>query len=342
MNCFRFRANNEDLHNTIIENAFINHYMPKAPGDYVKVYLLGLKYTSSPSYGSISNDIMARTLSLSEEEVVDAWKYWEQQGIVKLTADAYDTDGYTIEFISIKELFLNIKGKQKEHDKYSPDRIITARQNNRIREMFEYMKRIMGREPSQSEMFTFLDWIDDYSFSPEVVILLLEDCYSRNKKDLPYLKQVAKNWFDAGIKSAEMVAEYSAKHREKWQKYSKVISFLRIGRQPTAPEEELLHKWFYTYSFSEDIVLKACELTSQTIKPSFSYIDKILGEWYKCDLKTLQEVEAYLLKTESRKDKPAGKDVRSSKSFSNFANRNYDTKVLKENLLKKGRGELSE
>jgi DnaD/phage-associated family protein len=282
---------------------------------------------------------------MSDDDVINAWKYWEEQGIIKLNMSLteHEKNAFDIEFLSIKEIVLNIKDAPVITDKYSPERIINARSNYKIKDMFEYIKKIAGREPSQTEMFTFLDWIDDYSFPPEVVILIVEDCFSRNKKDLPYLKQVAKNWYDAGVNSTEKATQYSTRHKEKWQKYSKVINFLRIGRQPTTTEEELLHKWFYTYEYSEEIVLKACERTAQTIKPSFYYIDKILTDWNNNKLKTIQEIEAYIIKHDTKKEKNVNKEYKSNnRTFNNFANRKYDTKLLKENLLKKGRGELSD
>lgn len=346
MNFFQFIPNQEDLLNTPLENVFINHYMPNAPGDFVKVYILGLKYALSYYENTLSNEVIARTLNMSQDEVLKAWKYWEIQGIVKLNAQPHDESriDYCIEFYSLKEMMLNIKKKDNDsNDKYSPQRIINARSNYRVKEMFEYVRRLMGREPSQNEIFTILDWIDDYSFPPDVIIMIIEDCFSRNKKDWPYIKQVAKNWFDANINTVEKAVEYSTKHKEKWQKYSKVLSFLRLGRQPTAQEEELLHKWFYNFNFSVEIVLKACERTAHTIKPSFAYLDKILCEWNNLNLNTLQEIEAYILKTDNKPNKVINKQSNSSKpSFNNFANRTYDTKLLKENLLKKSRGELSE
>ncbi len=44
MNKFEYLLNNEDMGASIVENIFINHYMPNADGEYVKVYLWGLKY----------------------------------------------------------------------------------------------------------------------------------------------------------------------------------------------------------------------------------------------------------------------------------------------------------
>lgn len=339
MNYFRYKAYNEDLGHTPVENIFINHYMPGAPGDYVKVYLLGLKCSYSLQNSYLSDEIIAKTINISVEEVQKAWQYWQEQGIINVIHTEENKDK-VIEFIDIREKILNIKGNEAKPAKNSVDRIIMARQNSKVREMFDYIRKISGRELSQNEIFTYLDWIEDYGFPPEVVVMIIEDCYSRNKKDLPYLKQVARNWFDAGIDSQEKAIEYANRHKEKWQKYSKVLNFLRIGRQPTAVEEEMLHKWFYEYAFSDEAVLKACELTVKTLKPSFSYIDKVLTEWHDKNIKTIDEIEAYLSKNSSTSSKDDSKTAK--RTFNNFKGRTYDAELLEQRLLKKSRGELSE
>ena len=341
MNLFRTKSNNEDLGQTLVENLFISHYMPIAPANHVKVYILGLKYSQSYVNNMLSTDTIAKTLGISCDDVDTAWRYWSEQGIVRLYPYTHGgaEGGFTVEYLNIKEIVLNIKEKKESNGKYSPERIINARGNQKIREMFDSFRKLFGRELSPNELFIFLDWMDDYNFPSDVVRLLVEDCISRDKKDMPYLKQVAKNWFDAGIDSLDKAVQFNSRHKEKWQKYNKVLSFLRLGRQPTSAEEELLQKWFYTFGYSEDIVLKACELTSKTLKPSFNYIDKILCEWHNKGLSTIQEVEAYQVKT-PREDKKTTKSQKPS--FNNFTNRTYDAKALEEAWLKKSRGELSE
>lgn len=346
MNLFKVKLNHEDLGHTYIENAFVSHYMPFAPGNYVKVYLLGLKYAQSYVNNTLSNETIAKTLGITAEEVLSAWKYWEEQGIIKLVPYSVENkDGdYTVEYLSIKEIVLNIKEKKETTGKYSPERIINARSNHQIRDLFEYIRRAFGRELSPNDLFAFLDWLDDYHMTPDTVKMIVDDCLSRDKKDMHYLKQVAKNWFDAGINTADKAREYTAGHKEKWHKYGKVLNFLRIGRQPTAIEEGMMHKWFYLLELNEEVVLKACEMTSKTLKPSFNYIDKILTEWHDKGLVTLQEIEAYILKTASNEaPKSGGKNNKTAKpTFNNFENRNYDAKALEQALLKKSRGELSE
>jgi len=343
MNYFRLKSNYEDLGHTLLENVFINHYMPQAPGSYVKVYILGLKYAQNHSNIALSNETLAKTLDISEEEVAKAWKYWETQDIIRLCPYIDGSEDMVVDFLSIKEIMLNIKEKKPQIDKYSPDRIIAARQNYKVRDMFEYIKKLYGREPSTNEIFTYLDWVDDYNMPPELVILLIEDCLSRSKKELPYLKQVAKNWFDAGVNTLDKANEYTDKHKEKWQKYSKVLNFLRVGRAPTAIEEEMLNKWFYQFNYSEEIVIRACTLMANTIKPSFSYLDKILSEWHSKSLSTIQEIEAYITKSHNTAPAKGRTNNKTQKStFNNFSNRTYDANALEDKLLKKSRGELNE
>ncbi len=339
MNYFRLKHFNEDLGNTLIENVFINHYMPNAPGDYVKIYLLGLKSSCSQTNNFISNDTMARTIGTSIKAVEDAWGYWEEQGIIR-KVPSFEEDCTFIEFLSIKELMLNIKEDKKKYGKYDVDRIIFARQDNEIKNMFDYINKTYGRELSQNEIFTFLDWIDDYKFPPEIVIMIIDYCYSKNIKDLPYLKQVARNWFDAGINSKNKALEYMNQHKERWYNYSKVLNFLRIKRQPTVAEEKALYKWFYEYAFSDEIILKACELTVNTIRPSISYMNKILTDWNEKGFKTLKEVESYLSK--KPKDTVKGRAKTQKSTFDNFSGRNYDPELLKKRLLKKDRGDSNE
>ena len=72
MNHFEFNAQSDDIRTTTVENAFLTHYMPQARGDYVKVYLYGLKCCTLGQ--SFSDDDIAAALDLSVSDVKKAWK----------------------------------------------------------------------------------------------------------------------------------------------------------------------------------------------------------------------------------------------------------------------------
>ena len=60
---------------TLIENEFIDHYMAKANGEYVKVYLLLLRYMNKADC-ALSISMMADCLENTEGDIIRALKYW--------------------------------------------------------------------------------------------------------------------------------------------------------------------------------------------------------------------------------------------------------------------------
>ena len=78
----RFQANA-----TILPNEFIDHYMVSANGEFVKVYLLLLRYLNEP--GSVLTvSMIADCLNNTENDVLRAFRYWESTGLLRLTKDA--------------------------------------------------------------------------------------------------------------------------------------------------------------------------------------------------------------------------------------------------------------
>ena len=71
---------------TPVDNQFILEYMPGAKGDYVKVYLYGLVYCYHPKQ-EMDTERMSRELSMPEEDILAAFRYWERRGIVRRVSD---------------------------------------------------------------------------------------------------------------------------------------------------------------------------------------------------------------------------------------------------------------
>ena len=65
---------------TLVNNDFIDSYMLKANGEYVKVYLLLLRYMGSNDSFSISE--FADILENTEGDIQRALKYWEKEGLL--------------------------------------------------------------------------------------------------------------------------------------------------------------------------------------------------------------------------------------------------------------------
>ncbi len=67
---------NNSLNFTPVSNVFIEKYMPKARGEFIKVYLLMLKYSTSGEMG-VSSSILASSLNLLESDILNALKLLE-------------------------------------------------------------------------------------------------------------------------------------------------------------------------------------------------------------------------------------------------------------------------
>ena len=61
---------------------FIEKYMPKARGEFIKVYLLMLKYSNSGEMG-VSSSILASSLNLLESDIINALNYWNDEGVLR-------------------------------------------------------------------------------------------------------------------------------------------------------------------------------------------------------------------------------------------------------------------
>ena len=80
--------NSSELEVTILSNRFIDNFMPRSNGEFVKVYIYLLRAVSS-SPSSFSLEHMADRLFCTERDIFRALKYWEGEKILSLT---YTTD----------------------------------------------------------------------------------------------------------------------------------------------------------------------------------------------------------------------------------------------------------
>ena len=69
------------LLDTGVENIFINEYMASAPGTLSRFYLFALMYADLGI--DLTNEEIARHLSMEHEDVLKAWTYWEKCRVIK-------------------------------------------------------------------------------------------------------------------------------------------------------------------------------------------------------------------------------------------------------------------
>ncbi|WP_125154187.1 DnaD domain protein [Clostridium rectalis] len=321
MSTFVFKNNNFKY--TPVSNTFIDKYMPKARGEFVKVYLLGLKYCVSGELG-VNSSIMASTLHLLETDVVNAWTYWDSEGVIKMIP--VDKMGnFTIEFLDLSNDYSVQENEVNLLDELN---------NNSTKDMLQDIEKLIARPLSTKEMTLYISWIKDYAFLPEIILLLIQYCVSKGKTDIRYIETIAIAWHDANIKTVEDAQSFIKKREDKWSNIRKILNYLGLkDAEVMKPQEDMLTKWISTYNFPIEVIQKACDICFQRInKADFRYIDGILNSWNKDGLKSLKDID----KKDSKKisfKKPANSFKTKLDSFNSYEQRDYNFDELEKKLL---------
>lgn len=314
---------------TTVSDIFIDQYMPKANGEFVKVYLYLLRATGSGA-GIATISEIADHFSNTEADIIRALNYWASEGILQLQTGA---DG---QIMGINLCSLSVSGMQaaqsniqsavadnaaqnnlqnistadirmqdsvveklksqttdkpaSSQKEYTLDEIKEFRKNPDISELFFIIETYLKHTLSSSDTNMVLYWLDELHFSTDLVEYLVEYCITKGHSSLRYMNKVALGWADAGIKTVDQAKDDAAAHS---QIYYSVMKALGItGRNLVDSEVSLINKWVGEYGFDIELVKAACSKTISAIqKPSFEYTDSILANWRKKDVHTLKDVE---------------------------------------------------
>lgn len=314
---------------TTVSDIFIDQYMPKANGEFVKVYLYLLRATGSGA-GIATISEIADHFSNTEADIIRALNYWASEGILQLQSGA---DG---QIIGINLCSLSVSGMQaaqsniqsavadnaaqnnlqnistadirmqdsvveklksqttdkpaSSQKEYTLDEIKEFRKNPDISELFFIIETYLKHTLSSTDTNMVLYWLDELHFSTDLVEYLVEYCITKEHSSLRYMNKVALGWADTGIKTVDQAKDDAAAHS---QIYYSVMKALGItGRNLVDSEVSLINKWVGEYGFDIELVKAACSKTISAIqKPSFEYTDSILANWRKKDVHTLKDVE---------------------------------------------------
>lgn len=307
---------------TTVSDIFIDQYMPKANGEFVKVYLYLLRATGSGA-GIATISEIADHFSNTEADIVRALNYWASEGILQVQTGAdgqitginlcslavtgmqnnmqSNLDNNTAQNISGADSQMQDsvmeKLKHQATDKPAPsqkeytlDEIKEFRKNPDISELFFIIETYLKHTLSSTDTNMVLYWLDELHFSTDLVEYLVEYCITKGHSSLRYMNKVALGWADAGIKTVDQAKDDAAAHS---QIYYSVMKALGItGRNLVDSEVSLINKWVGEYGFDIELVKAACSKTISAIqKPSFEYTDSILTNWRKKDVHTLKDVE---------------------------------------------------
>ena len=317
---------------TVLENEFIDRYMPKANGEYVKVYLMLLRHLDeSASLPAPSR--LADLLECTEKDILRAFKYWEGQGLLEYKEEAPDRSLQAE--VSPSEASLTVAPVS------GTDKSVNTRKHGNRKEFKDLLfvaEQYLGKTLSATDINAITYFYETLQMSADLIEYLIEYCVENGHKSIHYIQKVALSWHSQDIRTAEQAKTNSVLYNKNC--YSILNAYGIKGRAPAASEIAYIRKWHEEYAFSLEIILEACDRTMNMIhQPNFEYTDSILKNWYKKNVHTLEDVSVLdAAFTRAKADKARQQTTQPSKpsgrnKFNNFENRSYDMNDLERRLI---------
>ena len=331
---------------TAVPNDFIDKYMIRANGEYVKVYLYLLRTISAPRQAPSLPDI-ADALDYTEKDVLRALTFWSKEGLLELTYDE-DDNLTNVTLVNKTESPADEKKDARNFDLYrenapygyaNPKKDVSSKRLKEMQEDDEFgqlvfiVESYMKKPLSQSGAMSLVYYYDTLGFSTDLIDYLIEYCVNNNHRQFSYIDKVALSWYNEGITSVKE----ARRQTNSFNDYYKIMKFLGIsGRDPIDNEISIMKKWTNRYGFSLDIIEEACSRTiAHTSQPSFSYADKILTSWKESGVKTGEDIERLDREHQERSAKTKNPSSRKKNLFNNFEQRSYDYDELESKLLRR-------
>jgi len=297
---------------TIISNTFLDEYMPRANGEFVKVYLYLLRLTYSSADAPSLCEI-ADKLNYTEQDVLRALRYWETERLLVL---GYAEDG-SLSGIAMTNLCARrlaaapeaadpsvlfpaqdrparkavIDTPVRSDGTISASRLEELSEMEDIRELLFIVQQYLGKTLSPSETRRLLYFYEELHFAPDLIDYLVEYCVSKGHASIHYIEKVGLGWYEEGITTVRAARQsVSSYHKD----YYEILQFFgKNDHHPIEAEIGYMKKWIETYAFPLDVISEAAgRAVMKGVARPFQYTDGILKDWNEHGVRTLADVRA--------------------------------------------------
>lgn len=250
--------------------SFFDYFLPKTNGDYLKIYLYGLKACIEKK--PLTDVEIAEALGVLPADVANAWSYWENEGMIT-------NDGGMIEFENPKDMdfqtSVSDNNKKKSEDF---GKVVSEIENNEtFREAIATIEAVYPRLLSQNDVASLYDIIVTQGISVNLFLITAAHCFGMKKNHFNYIAKVLTETYKKGYTSPETMEQHYASLNESQQVYGRIKKILKIyNRDLIDKEKEFIDKWLSMNKTDEEIKEAFEKTILNTGKLSFPYMDKIV------------------------------------------------------------------
>lgn len=249
------------------------------------IILLPLKEKSaSSSLDSLSLDNIALFKAQSKEETQSSIPTSEPETVATVmpAAPAFSTTA-TSPATSAPTL-----PQRKVYSKEMADKVVD---DEAFADIIYETETYFGKQLSANDIESLIYMYDQLGLSPELLEYLIEYCASINKYSVRYAEAVAKNWYQKGIRTVDEAKEDANSYNPLYRAVFKALGIDR--KNPNVNEIAFMDSWSKDMGFDQSIIIEACNrgIERKPHSVTFAYINKILDDWSKKGVHTINDVE---------------------------------------------------
>ncbi|MBQ4424358.1 MAG: DnaD domain protein [Lachnospiraceae bacterium] len=343
---------------TAVPHAFIDDYMVKANGEYVKTYLYLLRVSEQ---GELTLAALAEQLEMTDKAVLRALKYWSREGLIRLQCDG---EGHLegVAFLPVqpkkaaeeepllppsdeaapgkdkapeKEAAAPAAGKAEEAAPPSGEK---PSEGNTALPKKKYSAVQVLRMKEKDESFSQLIFATEQYLKKTLSgtdterLAYLYDSLKLPGDALEYLVECCVEDGHRDIRYIESIAlrlheegkctleAFKEDLRRYASDYPRVRkAFGLTNRQLTDEEKKRVDGWMDRFGMPMEMILEACARTVRTISdPSFAYAEAILQRWKTAGISSLAQLQEKA--SEAEAEKPAARSTAGRKNAKNDFN----------------------
>lgn len=297
---------------TVIPDIFFAEHLSAIPGDYLKIYLY-LVFLSKYKKDVKIND-MSKKLSLPVKTINDGLKFLEDNDLI-----LKKTTGFIV--IDLQEATLN--NLYKPNITQSKEAIEKSSKNQARAKAIEHINNMYFQGIMGPTWYNDIDlWFKKYNFDEQVMITLFDYCYKRSALHKNYIQAVAEAWGANKVQTWNDLDLYSQK-QEKLKNIKNTIA-KKLGKHSglTQYEEAYIENWVLDFGYNMNIIELALKRTTYKQNPTFEYINNIISDWHERNLKTPEEIQAFL--EQRKKQSKDIKEMKAKVSKANYEQRQYN------------------
>ncbi|CFX69535.1 Replication protein, DnaD/DnaB domain [Syntrophomonas zehnderi OL-4] len=187
-------------------------------------------------------------------------------------------------------------------------------------------------------------WLDDFGFTPEFLLCMLELTFERNINNPRDITRIARDLKEYSVNTVEGLELYFKNYVDTNQNaplrvnqfdpdIAEFGNFTGIDMNAEA-RKKVYYKWRYDWRFSHQMIMKAGEIMCQRTKNGgLEYIDSVLNNWMSKEIRSVADVDKEIaeFKARTKAAKPAGL-ANSEKTAGKRAGKEYELYVPPEVL----------